>query len=125
MRLGVMLANGGRAGNTQIVSRQWVDRLMSGTDVNPNFGYHVWLGAPYSGSRLVSAPANRRAPVSEPFLADDVMYVEGRGGQRLYVVPSAGLVAYRTGRIDFSWDDAKIVNMLLAGIQPGGAAAEE
>lgn len=116
MRLGVMLANGGLVGDTQVMSPEWVNRVMTGTRLNPNFGLHVWLGSPYSGTRLISGPGSRRAPVSEAFLADDVMYVEGRGGQRLYVVPSAGLVAYRTGQIDFSWDDAKIVNMLLQGM---------
>jgi CubicO group peptidase (beta-lactamase class C family) len=121
MRLGVMLANGGRMDDTQVISKEWVTRLMTGTALNPNFGFHVWLGSPYSGSRLVSEPQNRRAPVSAPFLADDVMYVEGRGGQRLYVVPSTGLVAYRAGRIDFAWDDAKIMNILLAGIQTSEA----
>lgn len=125
MRLGVMLANSGRMDGQQVLSEDWVEQLMSGTARNPNFGFHVWLGSPYSGTRLVSEPGNRRAPVSAPFLADDVMYVEGRGGQRLYVVPSAGLVAYRAGRIDFAWDDAKIINILLSGLTQETAAAEE
>jgi CubicO group peptidase (beta-lactamase class C family) len=119
MRMGVMLANGGRIGDTQVISEEWVTRMMTGSAQNPNFGFHVWLGSPYSATRLVSAISGRRAPVSAPFLADDVMYAEGRGGQRLYVVPSAGLVAYRTGRIDFAWDDAKIINILLSGMAPG------
>ncbi|MBT6088079.1 MAG: serine hydrolase [Rhodospirillaceae bacterium] len=117
MRLGVMLANGGRMDDTQVISQEWVTRMMTGGVRNPNFGFHVWLGSPYSGTRLLSEPSGRRSPVSAPFLVDDVMYVEGRGGQRLYVVPSAGLVAYRAGRIDFAWDDAKIMNILLGGLQ--------
>ena len=125
MRLGVMLANGGQVDGAQVISEKWVDRLMSGSERNPNFGLHVWLGSPYSGSRLLSEPKGRRAPVSAEFLADDVMYVEGRGGQRLYVVPSAGLVAYRAGRIDFAWDDAKIINILLGGIRPNAAVTEQ
>jgi CubicO group peptidase (beta-lactamase class C family) len=125
MRLGVMLANDGRVEGTQVVSEEWVTRVMSGTARNPNFGFHVWLGSPYSGSRLVSEPGGRRVPVSAEFLTDDVMYVEGRGGQRLYVVPSAGLVVYRAGRIDFAWDDAKIMNILLGGLKQNAAAGEE
>lgn len=125
MRLGVMLANGGRLNGEQVISETWVEQLMSGTARNPNFGFHVWLGSPYSGTRLVSEPGNRRAPVSAAFLADDVMYVEGRGGQRLYVVPSADLVVYRAGRIDFAWDDAKIMNILLAGLIQQTASTED
>lgn len=125
MRLGVMLANGGRANGQQVISEAWVNRMMSGAALNPNFGFHVWLGSPYLGTRLVSEPGNRRAPVSAPFMADDVMYVEGRGGQRLYVVPSAGLVAYRAGRIDFAWDDAKIMNILLSGLTQETVSREE
>ncbi len=117
IRLGMMLVDEGRVGDTQVLSPEWTRRLMTGADLNPNFAFHVWLGSPYEGTRLISEPGERRAPVSAPFMADDVMYVEGRGGQRLYVVPSAGLVAYRAGRIDFAWDDAKIVNILLSGIQ--------
>ena len=125
MRLGVMLANGGQVDGAQVISEKWVDRLMSGSELNPNFGLHVWLGSPYSGSRLLSEPKGRRAPVSAEFLADDVMYVEGRGGQRLYVVPSTGLVVYRAGRIDFAWDDAKIINILLGGIRSKPAVTEQ
>ncbi len=117
VRLGLMLASDGRVGDAQVLSPEWVERLMTGAALNPNFGFHVWLGSPYSGTRLISEPSNRRSPVSAPFEADDVMFVEGRGGQRLYVVPSTGLVAYRAGRIDFAWDDAKIVNILLSGLK--------
>lgn len=124
MRMGVMLANGGRVGDTQVISEEWVTRMMTGNAQNPNFGFHVWLGSPYTGTRLVSEISGRRASVSAPFLADDVMYAEGRGGQRLYVVPSANLVVYRTGRIDFAWDDAKIINILLSGMVPRDVALD-
>lgn len=51
------------------------------------------------------------------FHADDLFYFEGHGGQRLYIVPSRGLVAYRTGRVDYKWDDVRFANTLLDGLK--------
>jgi len=125
VRLGNMLANGGVINNNQIISREWLTRLMTGSQRNENFGFHVWLGSPYEGSRLISDISNRRARVSEPFLSDDLIYIEGRGGQRLYVVPSEKLVVYRAGKIDFSWDDARFINVLLRNIKTVSNLSEE
>lgn len=118
IRLGMMIVNGGQSQGSQVISKNWIEKLSQGTLQNPNFGYHVWLGSPYLGTRLISEPSKKRRPVSSKFLANDVIYIEGRGGQRLYIIPSKDLVVYRAGRIDFSWDDAKIINILINGIRP-------
>ena len=118
IRLGMMIVNGGKSEGSQVISKNWIEKLSQGTRQNPNFGYHVWLGSPYLGTRLISEPSKKRRPVSSKFLANDVIYIEGRGGQRLYIIPSKDLVVYRAGRIDFSWDDAKIINILINGIRP-------
>ena len=62
---------------------------------------------------------------SEPFAADDVIYVDGFGGQRVYVVPSRELVIVRTGAAKTDWDDAIIPNAILRALKPAPAAAAE
>jgi len=54
---------------------------------------------------------------SEPFAAPDVIYFDGFGGQRVYIVPSRRLVIVRTGDIAPDWDDAKLPNLLIRGLE--------
>jgi hypothetical protein len=46
------------------------------------------------------------------------VFIDGAGGQRVYIVPSAGLTIVRIGRPSTDWDDSTLVNMILAGIEP-------
>ena len=60
-------------------------------------------------------------PRTEPFDARDVFYAMGRGGQFIYVVPSADLVVVRMGptrgyrplSLDYKW--SYLVNTVLRG----------
>ena len=53
---------------------------------------------------------------AEPFVADDVLYFDGFGGQRVYVIPSRRLVIVRTGSSTMSWDDAYLPNLIVRGL---------
>jgi CubicO group peptidase (beta-lactamase class C family) len=101
LRLGVMLAEGGMFGGRRVLSRASVRLLSAPSPLNPSFGMNVQIAAPGSG-----------------YLAADLFYFEGHGGQRLYVVPSLDLVIYRTGRVDYGWDDVRFANTLIAGLRP-------
>lgn len=57
----------------------------------------------------------RALPRAAPFTTDDVIYLEGRGGQRVYAVPSRELVVVRQGEPRAEWDDAAFLNGLLEG----------
>ena len=73
----------------------------------------------------IGQPAPRRTTTvraqqtraTEPFAVPDVYYLEGRGGQRTLWIPSQKIAVIRFGKIDFTWDDAKVVNPLVAGLK--------
>lgn len=117
LRLGVMLASHGRIGDRQILPASWIDAATTPSAKNPNYGYQLWLGAPQSGKRIYNANTEIGALHSVPYLADDVLFFDGGGGHRVYVVPSRELVIVRTGRTNRpDWDDAILPNLILQGL---------
>ena len=113
LRLGIMMANGGKANDKQLVPASWIAKMRTPAPNNPNYGLHLWLGAPADGKRAYSPESPMKVPHSEAYLADDVMFFDGFGGQRVYIVPSRKLVIARTSMVDFSYDDSVIINAVL------------
>ena len=81
---------------------------------NANYGLQVWLGSPWAAQRRYSAENPILITHSAPYLADDVLFFDGFGGQRVYVIPSRGITIARTGFTNLAYDDAVIVNAVLA-----------
>jgi CubicO group peptidase (beta-lactamase class C family) len=117
LKIAQLMLDRGRMGDTQIVSERWIDDMTTPTALNAKFGFHTLLGPPDAPRR--ANPSNRVQPtrVSEPLAVDDVRYFEGRGGQRTMWIPSQNLAIIRIGKINFAWDDAKVVNPLIAGLK--------
>jgi len=117
LQVGVLMLDQGRVEGRQIVPARWIAEMTTSSSVNPNFGLQVWLGAPASGLRRYNSASTLEVVHSEAYLADDVFFMDGMGGQRVYVVPSADLVIVRIGAIAPDWDDAVLPNTLLRGIK--------
>jgi CubicO group peptidase (beta-lactamase class C family) len=116
LAIGTMLANGGKAGDHQILSEESVAELTSASQLNPAYGLHVWRGDAWQSKRFYG-PTNTYAVSHEkPYLAQDIIFFDGFGGQRVYVVPSRQLVVARVGEVSFTYDDSVIVNNLLRGL---------
>ncbi|MDX2223196.1 MAG: serine hydrolase [Rhodospirillaceae bacterium] len=118
LRLGILMADGGRYDGRQIVPPDWIAAMTTPSARNPNYGLHVWVGAPAGGKRFY----NRNTPFgvthSAPYLADDVVFFDGGGGHRVYAVPSRRLVIVRTGAENRpDWDDAVLPNAILGGLR--------
>lgn len=117
LRIAQLMLDGGKVGDAQVLSAEWIANVTAGTALNPKFGFHTWLARPDPPRRASDNPRAQPTNASEPFAADDVRYLEGRGGQRTLWIPSKQLAVIRIGRINFAWDDAKVINPLIAGIK--------
>lgn len=116
-RLGELIRQKGKFGRKQIVSAKWIAEMSRPSALNPNYGLHVWLGAPADGKRRYSPESPIAVPHSAPYLANDVLFFDGFGGQRVYVIPSRGITIARTGFTNLAYDDAAIVNLVLGGLE--------
>jgi CubicO group peptidase (beta-lactamase class C family) len=117
LRIANLMLDDGRVGEAQVLSPAWIRDLTTGTSLNPKYGFHTILGRPDAPRRASGSPRAQPTKASEPFAADDVRYLEGRGGQRTLWIPSKDLAVIRIGRINFAWDDARVINPLIAGMK--------
>ena len=117
LRIAQMVIDGGKVGDVQVLSQAWIQNMTTGTALNPKFGFHMHLARPDPPQRANVSDRVQPTKASEPFAADDVRYLEGRGGQRTLWIGSKNLAVIRVGKINFAWDDAKVINPLIAGIK--------
>ena len=116
-RIGELIRNKGRVGKRQLISAKWIDEMAKPSRANANYGLQVWLGSPWVALRRYSAENPAVIPHGAPYKADDVLFFDGFGGQRVYVVTSRGITIARTGFTNLAYDDAVIVNEVLAATE--------
>ncbi|MEM9532610.1 MAG: serine hydrolase [Pseudomonadota bacterium] len=121
LKIGVMLIHKGRVGDQQVLSEASISALTAPSALNAAYGLNVWRGANWAPQRRYGPSTALTVPHAEPYLAPDVVYFDGFGGQRVYVVPSADLVVARVGQVDLTYDDSVIVNTLLRGLMKAEA----
>lgn len=115
-RVGEALRTGGLWQGRQVIPAGWVDAMMRPSAADPRHGMMVWLADGYEPERHYD-PADDAFVTrqSEPFAAP-TFFLDGRLGQRVWVVPSKALVIVRTGKDHPDWDDAKLPNLLIRGL---------
>ncbi|MEP5938198.1 MAG: serine hydrolase [Erythrobacter sp.] len=111
-RIGELIRNDGMVGSKRVVPMEWIAQMKIPSQANAQYGLHLWLGGAWSEQRAYAAGNPVTVPQSAPFAAEDVVFFDGFGGQRVYVAPSIGLTIARTGYTNLSYDDAIIVNLL-------------
>jgi len=116
-RIGEMLRRGGTFNGTAILPAGWVSRMTEPSAAYPNYGMQIWLGNSYEENRRYDPRMDTFANYhSEPFLAEDLFYLDGLGKQRVYVMPSRKLVIVRVGAGDAEWDDAWLPNHFVRAL---------
>jgi len=122
LHVGLLHLNDGRIGDEQVVPAQWMHDIAVAGKHNPNYGYFTWLGTEYELYRTYNRKTSTRVVHSEPFVADDVRFFDGFGGQRVYIVPSRRLVIVRIGDLAMNWDDSYLVNLLVRDLDKSATA---
>ncbi len=118
-RLGQLILDDGKVDGKAILPAGWVTQMTSPSPARTNYGFFIWRGSPWQKDRQYSPEAGIGAIHSAPYAADDVIFMDGYGGQRVYIVPSAKLVIARISEPDQKFDDAVLVNLALAGLKAG------
>ncbi len=113
VQVGRLFVERGQLEGRQIVPAAWIDAMLQPSAGNQNYGYQTWLGTEYVEERAYNRTVSVTAHHSEPFVADDVVFLDGFGGQRVYVIPSRRLIIVRTGAPQLDWDDARLPNLVL------------
>lgn len=99
-RFGLLLLDRGRWRGRQLVPAAAIAQCHRSSAANPGYGMGVWLNAPVPtgppppGVRR-AGPEDRR--ILAPDLPQDLYLAAGTAGQRLYVLPTPGLVVVRLG----------------------------
>lgn len=119
LKLGMVLAQDGAYAGRRIVSRRWIGAMTRPAPRNRNFGFALWLG-PFGDRRLVSEVSGRADLIRGSFRTDGIIFAEGSGGVRLYLVPGERLVIVRFGAfqgfpVPDHWDEAALVNVFFTG----------
>jgi CubicO group peptidase (beta-lactamase class C family) len=124
LRVGRLILERGRVGSEQVVPAEWIREMTTPAPTNPNYGLHIWLGSPPGQQRRYN-DKTVKAFHSEPFAVEDMIYIDGFGGQRVYIVPSRELIIVRTGEALMDFDDARIPNAILRGIRPAEGEGDD
>jgi len=118
IRIGEMLMNKGLFKNKEILPKGWVEQMITPSEPNNNYGMQIWLGNEYEERRAYDARLTMYANYhGEPYVTDDLFFMDGIGKQRMYMIPSESLVILRTGDNSPDWDDSKLPNLILNALK--------
>jgi len=118
LRVGIMIDRKGKFDGAQVLPARWIKAATTPSALNPNYGIQIWIGAPWSRYRVYGPRSPVKMSNVEPYLAKDMVFFDGFGGERVYIAPSLDLVIVRLGEPSFAFDDSIIPNDIIRGLTP-------
>ena len=106
--MGLLIQHRGRADGKQVVPADYIAAMTTPSSLEPDYGLHLWLGN--EGIRAEDQDHD------EQFLAEDLLYLDGKHRQRVYVIPSRELVIVRVGERAEDWDDSFLPNLFVRAL---------
>ena len=120
-KIGVMMKDGGRIDSRQVIPAEWLGHMIDPSPQYSGYGYLTWLGQGLMDEGPGKEGIERNQ--AEPFLAPDMFYLSGYGGQRVYIDRGNDLVVVRLGPFSGMqplkphWDNAYLLNTVIRGIR--------
>jgi len=129
-KFGQFILQGGEWEGKQIISKKLLEECFTGTKANPNYGLTFWLNRSFDRRANIAQKAGARlgqtedraeiesetTRVSQEGIGAkypmDIRMAAGAAKQRLYIIPSQGLVIVRQGRMS-RFDDREFLSRLL------------
>lgn len=111
LRIGVLMLQHGKWKKTQLVSSQWIQKMLTPSRLEPGYGYYTWL---MNGDGHYK---KHHGDVRTPFLDPTGFYLSGQGKQAVSILPATRQILIRLGErpksVGFKWDDAQFANSAL------------
>ncbi len=121
-RFGQLIVNDGAWEGQAIFPPGALARCFQGSDAMPAYGLAFWLNAPVTAAQREGLPpavaSGGDGPLLSPHAPGDLVAAAGHKDQRLYVSPSQRLVIVRLGEGDSDFNDADLLGLLFAGVEP-------
>lgn len=107
-KIGLLLLNDGFYNGKQIIPIDWLKKMTTPSPLLDNYGYQIWLAHSKAFSK------NR---LTEDFSDENMIFLDGRGRQRVYIIKSKDLVVVRIGESPKDWDESFIPNNLIKDLE--------
>ena len=114
--LGQLVLDHGRARGRQLLPAAWLARLQTPNPLQPNTSMYWFVKPTPLAPREFGRDKMPATPT--PFARPDVYYAGGRGGLRVYVIPSLDAVVVRLGKLRYDFDDGQFLNPFLEALAP-------
>lgn len=117
LRIGRLIKDRGLYNGKRVLAASWIDQMTTPAKTNPNYGLQIWLASPYLAKRYYTSDKSGVAVnASTPSLDPDMIYLDGFGGQRVFISRKYDLVIVRTGEARGDWDEFELSNAVIAAI---------
>lgn len=116
-KLGLLLRDDGRWKGRPLLPASYLQDCRRGSVANPGYGLGTWLNAGVPAALVEELPRGLHGGgpggLLLPLGPADLFAAGGHEGQRLYVIPSRGLVVVRIGESGRSFADAELLARLF------------